>query len=75
MARLMPQFEDVSTEPEQILRELEHMVAYWERQAELAKLPSRAAAFLRKRDRCLEMADQVRHEKLCAGPGVVRRPS
>jgi hypothetical protein len=56
-------------ESEQLLAELAYMVAYWERQAEQAKLAKRdreAATCLVRRDRCLQTIKQVRREALQA---------
>lgn len=51
-----------SAELTQVLKELEHMVAYWDQQAARAQRPKQAAIYLRKRERAAHMAAQIQKE-------------
>lgn len=48
------------SEPERLLRELQYMIDHWSRQASNEKRSSRMAMCIRKKERCIKMADQVR---------------
>lgn len=57
-------------EPEQLLRDLERNAAYWERQATLEKRPIKAGACLKRRERCLRMAADIRDTMTSEGSEV-----
>ncbi len=48
------------SEPELLLRDLERNAAYWERQATREKMQSKTESCLKRRDRCLRLAAQIR---------------
>ena len=48
------------SEAERLLRDLEHTIEYWDRQSRKATNPRGMAICLKKRARCVKMADEVR---------------
>lgn len=61
-AQRSPIMEARFSEPERLLRDLEHMVSYWEGQAAREKSPRKAAMCRRKQERCVKMGDEVRRK-------------
>lgn len=51
--------ENEAAEAQRLLRDLDHMIGYWEQQACSARNKKVVASYLKKKEKCRKMADEI----------------